>query len=142
MTKVFIDADVLLDVFLEREPHHSVALRLLTDLRRSKAGCFTSPVVMANMNYILAKARGREYSLGKLRSLRRMVGIVPIDEEMIDAALAAPQRDFEDSIQLHCAEGNGIETLITRNAKHYPKGRLRVTSPVEYLGSPTLGKSG
>jgi hypothetical protein len=97
---------------------------------------------MANMNYILAKARGREYSLGKLRSLRRMVGIVPIDEAMIDAALAAPQRDFEDSIQLHCAEGNGIETLITRNAKHYPKGRLRVTSPAEYLGSQTLGKSG
>jgi predicted nucleic acid-binding protein len=142
MTKVFIDTDVLLDVFLEREPHHSVALRLLTDLRRRGTRCLTSAVVLANMNYILAKARGREYSVNKLRSLRRMVGVAPIDEAMVDAALAAPHRDFEDSLQFHCANGSGIETLITRNAKHYPKGRLRVTSPVEYLGSQGPAKSG
>ena len=142
MTKVFLDTDVLLDVFLEREPHHSIALRLLTNLRQSGTSCFTSAVVLANMNYILAKARGREYSVNKLRSLRRMVGVAPIDEAMVDAALAAPHRDFEDSLQLHCAHGNGIETLITRNAKHYPKGRARVTSPVEYLGSQGPAKSG
>ena len=142
MTKVFIDTDVLLDIFLEREPHHSVALRLLTDLRRRGTNCFTSAVVLANMNYILAKAKGREYSVNKLRSLRRMVGVAPIDETIVDAALASPHRDFEDSLQLHCANGNGIETLITRNAKHYPKGRLRITSPVEYLGSRGPAESG
>jgi predicted nucleic acid-binding protein len=142
MTKVFLDTDVLLDVFLEREPHHSVALRLLTDLRRRGTGCFTSAVVLANMNYILAKARGREYSVNKLRSLRRMVGVASIDETMVDAAMAAPHRDFEDSLQFHCAHGNGIETLITRNAKHYPKGQVRVTSPVEYMGSQGPAKSG
>jgi predicted nucleic acid-binding protein len=142
MTKVFLDADVLLDLFIEREPHHTIALRLFTDLKRTNAGCFTSPVVLANMNYILAKAKGRDYSLGRLRSLRRMVGIAPIDEAMVDAALAAPQRDLEDSIQLHCAEGSRIPTIITRNVKHYPKGRLQVTSPLEYLSSKALGKSG
>ena len=135
MTKVFLDTDVLLDVFLEREPHHSIALRLLTNLRRRGTGCFTSAVVLANMNYILAKAKGKEYSINKLRSLRRMVEVASIDEAMVDAAIAVPHRDFEDSLQFHCAHGNGIETLITRNAKHYPKGRVRVTSPVEYLGS-------
>ena len=142
MTKVFLDTDVLLDVFLEREPHHSAALRLLTDLRRRGTSCFTSAVVLSNMNYILAKAKGREYSVNKLRSLRRMVGVASIDETMVDAALAAPHRDFEDSLQLHCAHGNGIETLITRNAKHYPKDRVRVTSPVEYIGSQGSAKSG
>ncbi len=142
MTSVFIDADVLLDVFLDREPHHTVALRLLTDLKRSKTPCFTSAVVLANMNYILAKAKDKEYSLGKLRSLRRRLGIAPIDEAMVDAALAAPHRDFEDSLQLHCAEAHGIGTVITRNVKHYPKGRLHVTSPLEYLGSKRVADSG
>jgi predicted nucleic acid-binding protein len=142
MTRVFLDADVLLDLFMEREPHHTVALRLLTDLKRTNIGCFTSPVVFANMHYILSKAKGREYSLGRLRSLRRMVGIAPINETMVDAALAAPQRDLEDSLQLHCAEGNAIPTIITRNVKHYPKGRLQVTSPLEFLSSKALGKPG
>ncbi len=142
MTKVFLDADVLLDLFLEREPHHTIALRLLTHLRRTKASCITSPVIFANMNYVLAKAKGRDYSLGKLRSLRRMVNIAPIDEGMIDAALAAPQRDFEDTMQLHCAEANGIQILVTRNTRHYPKGRVHVASPLEYLSSKALGERG
>jgi predicted nucleic acid-binding protein len=142
MTKVFLDADVLLDLFLDREPHHEVALRLLTDLKRTSVECFTSAVVLANMNYILGKAKGSAYSVDRLRSLRKIVGVAALDESMVDAALADPQKDFEDSIQLQCAKRNGIETLITRNVKHYPKGRLRVTSPLEYLSSKTSGKSG
>lgn len=142
MTKVFFDADVLLDLFLEREPHHTVALRLLTELRRSKTGCFTSPVVFANVHYILAKAKGQEYSVRKLRSLRGMIGIASVDQEVVDTALEAPYKDFEDSLQMHCAHASGIGILITRNLKHYPKGKLQVRSPVEYLSSRVFGKSG
>jgi hypothetical protein len=46
---------------------------LLTDLKR-----ITSPVVLASMNYTLARAKERDYSLGRLRSLRRMVGMLPL----------------------------------------------------------------
>ena len=75
-----------------------IALRLLTNLRRTGTSCFTSAVVLANMNYILAKAKGKEYSINKLRSLRRMVEVASIDEAMVDAAIAVPHRDFEDSL--------------------------------------------
>jgi len=140
MSKVFLDTDVLLDLFLEREPHHTASLQLLTELKRTTVGCYTSPVVMANMSYILARAKGRDYSMKKLRSLRQMVGIVPIDQATVDAALASAQRDVEDSLQLHCAEASGIDTLITRNVRDYPKGRLRVIDPMQYLSSVLRGK--
>jgi len=140
MAKVFLDTDVLLDLFLEREPHHTASLQLLTELKRTAIRSYTSPVVLANMNYILTKAKGRDYSMRKLRSLRQMVGIVPIDQATVDAALASPQRDFEDSIQLHCAEASGIDALITRNVRDYPKGRLRVIDPMQYLSSVLHGK--
>jgi predicted nucleic acid-binding protein len=135
MAKVFLDTDVLLDLFLEREPHHTAAMQLLSDLKRAKIACYTSPVVLANVNYILAKAKGREYSIGKLRSLRTMLSVLPIDEGMVDAAVAAPQRDFEDTLQLQCALTNGIDTIITRNVRHYPKARIQVVDPMQYLGS-------
>ena len=140
MNKVLLGADVLLDLFLEREPHHDAALRLLTSLRRGPTRGFTSPVILANVNSILAKARGKTYSLDKLRSLRGMLNIAPIDQGMVDAALNSPHKDFEDSMQMQCALGNGIGTLITRNIEHYSKSRVRVTTPAEYLAALPAGK--
>jgi predicted nucleic acid-binding protein len=135
MAKVFLDTDVLLDLFLEREPYHTAALQLLSSLKRTKIVCYTSPVVLANVNYILAKAKGREYSIGKLRSLRTILSVLPIDESMVDAAVAAPQRDFEDTLQLQCALANGVDIIITRNVRHYPRTRIQVVDPMQYLGS-------
>ena len=142
MAKVFLDGDVLLDVFLEREPHHTLALRLLSHLIQSKTSCCTSPVILANMNYLLTKVKGREYALGKLRGLRQIAGVAGIDQGIVDAALANPQKDFEDSLQLHCAIANGGETLITRNVRHFPKDRMKVTDPAQYLGSQKVTNAG
>ncbi len=142
MARVFLDGDVLLDIFLEREPHHTVALRLLSHLIQTKTDCLTSPVILANMNYLLTRAKGREYALGKLRGLRQIVGVAGMDEAIVDAALADPQKDFEDSVQLHCAFANGVETLITRNVKHFPKDRMKVTDPAQHLGWRAATKEG
>jgi predicted nucleic acid-binding protein len=135
MSKIFLDSDVLLDLFIEREPHHTIAQRLLTALKRKGLKCYTSPIVLANVNYILAKAKGRTYSIGKLRSLRAILNVLQIDERMVDAAVAAPQIDFEDILQLQCALANRVDTLITRNVRHYPKTRIQIVDPMQYLSS-------
>jgi len=134
MDKVFIDADVLLDLYVLREPHHDNALRLFSLLKQSRTPCYTSPVVVANVSYILAKLQNRQYAVEKLRRMRKLVSIAPINESTVDAALSLPYKDFEDSIQFHCAVQNAIGTLITRNTRDYPGGQLRVVDPAQYLG--------
>jgi len=49
MNKVFLDADVILALFVQREPFHLDALRLISQLKRSRTPSFTSPVVAANV---------------------------------------------------------------------------------------------
>jgi predicted nucleic acid-binding protein len=142
MNKVFLDTDVLLDIFLEREPHHTTALRLLTVLRQKGTACYTSPLVLANMNYLLSKAKGRDYALGRLRSLRRMVDVAPIGQTTVDNALSTPHRDLEDSLQMYCALENGIQTLVTRNVKDYPKGKVLIVDPNQYLSTKALEGKG
>jgi predicted nucleic acid-binding protein len=142
MDKVFIDADVLLDLYILREPHHDNALRLFSELKRSNTLCYTSAVVVANIYYLLARLQNRQYAVEKLRRLRKLVSIAPVAESTVDAALSLPYKDFEDSIQFHCAIQNGIGTLITRNTKDYPKTQLRVVDPTQYLGTTFAGRSG
>ena len=142
MNRVFIDSDVVLDFYVKREPHHETALRLFTHLKRAKVRCYTSAVVMANAYYMLTKIENMRYALEKMRKLRKFVSIAPLDESIIDAALSLPYKDFEDSIQFQCAIQNGIETIITRNTKDYPKYRLRVADPGQYLSAAVLNKEG
>jgi len=140
MNKVFLDSDVVLDFYVQREPHHYIALRLFTYLKRAKTRCYTSAVVLANAYYMLAKIENIKYALDKMRKLRKFVSIAPLNESIIDAALSFPYKDFEDSIQFQCAVQNGIETIITRNTKDYPKDQLRVADPGQYLSAAVLNE--
>ena len=135
MDSVFLDTDVILDLYIKREPHHAIALRLFSHIKKAKVQSFTSSVVIANVFYILSKTEGDQFAIGKLRRLRKLLSIAPLNQAMIDLALANPHRDFEDSIQYHCAIANGIHILITRNAKDYPKDQIKITDPVQYLGA-------
>ena len=142
MRSVFVDTDVILDLFVRREPHHTVALKLFSHLRRSKAKCVTSAVVVANLYYLLAKLRNKRYALERIRRLRRLVGVAAIDEAAVDAALAAPHKDFEDTLQYQCAVRNDIPTLITRNTGDFPKDRITVVNPTDYLDMVAREKDG
>ena len=142
MRSVFLDTDVILDLFVRREPHHGVALRLFSYLSRSEARCVTSPVVVANLYYLLAKLRNKPYALERIRRLRRLVAVAAMDETVVDAALSAPHKDFEDSLQYQCALRNDIPTLITRNTGDFPKHRITVLNPTDYMDMVAREKDG
>lgn len=133
MSSVFLDTDVVLDLYIERQPHHDIALRLFSKLKRTKIRCYTSPIIIANVYYILSKLENREYAMDKIRKLRKLISIAPINDTIIDSAITSPYKDFEDSIQFHCAINNNINIFITRNIRHYPKEQLRVSDPTQYL---------
>ncbi len=132
MSKVFIDTDVILDLFVQREPHHREALRFFSHLKQRKIGGYTSPIVLANTYYILAKLKTKRYATEKIKRLRNIIGIVSINEATIDAALRSGLKDFEDSIQYHCALEHEIPFLVTRNIKDYPKEKIHILLPTEY----------
>ena len=135
MRKILIDSDVMLDLFIAREPHHEAALRFFSylDANAESVRPFASPVAIANVAYILTKAKNQRYALGKIHQLRTMIHIARIDEPIIDAAMARPHRNFEDSIQYHCASQNGIGLLVTRNECDYLAGEVVVVSPIEFV---------
>ena len=133
MDNVFVDTDVILDLFVRCEPHHKTALRFFSFLKNQNIKVFTSAVSVANTYYILAKIRNRRYALEKVRRLMKLIRIAAVDQQTVDAAMRAPYKDFEDSIQYHSALSEGLTILITRNVTDYPKGHVKVLLPDEYM---------
>ena len=143
MHRILIDSDVVLDLFMAREPHHSIALRFFSylDLNSDTVIGYASPIAIANVIYILTKAQSQTYAIKKIRALRQMLRIVPIDEAVVSTAIQVPGKDFEDTLQYHCAVASELTAIVTRNVKDYPRDVISILTPQEFLAMDFMEKS-
>ena len=133
MEKIFLDTDVILDLLSKRQPFYKNSYKLFSLIDRNKIKAFTSPVIFANIHYVLSKQLSKQIALQNLTKLRKFVNIVPINEEIIDLSLKSNFTDYEDSIQYYAALLSEISILITRNIKDYKNAKIAVFTPEEYL---------
>jgi len=132
-SKIFIDSDIILDLLCKRVPHYEYAAEVFTLGDYRKIELVTTSVVYANVFYLLRKILGIEKAKEYLRKLRIMVGVIPVDEKIVDLALNSKFSDFEDGLQYFTARENGITILLTRNIRDYKEDDIVVQTPEEFI---------
>lgn len=135
MIKLFVDSDIILDLLAEREPHYIHAARLFTLINQNKIIAYTSPLIFANLHYLLKKQTTNSVALKSLRKLKTLINILPIDERVIEQSLNSEFTDFEDAIQYYTAVNNGITLIITRNKIDYRRSKIDILTAEEFLKS-------
>jgi len=85
------------------------------------------------MNKKLTLYSSKAKSKKAIKSLRKKLVILTMDEKIVDAALESDFSDFEDAMQYFAAEKNGIDFIITRNKNDYAKGGIKVITAREYM---------
>ncbi|VEN74878.1 VapC toxin family PIN domain ribonuclease [Candidatus Desulfarcum epimagneticum] len=133
--KVFIDTDVILDLLTEREPHFEAAVELFLQIQDKAILAYTSPVVIANIFYILNRRLDRKKAIQSLIKIKSLVKALNCGDRVIELALSSDFKDFEDSIQYYTALENNINILITRNVKDYKTANITISTPLEYIKS-------
>jgi predicted nucleic acid-binding protein len=133
--RIFVDSDVILDMLCKREPFYRYAAELFTLADTGKISLFTTPLVFANLFYILRKSTGIEQAKNYLRKLRILINIVPMAGKMVDLALNSKFADFEDALQYYTAKQNHFDILLTRNIKDYRGKDILVQTPEEFIQS-------
>ncbi|MBZ0199008.1 MAG: PIN domain-containing protein [Ignavibacteriaceae bacterium] len=135
MIKVYVDSDIILDLLAQREPHFEHVAKLFTLIDQQKIEAYTSPLIFANLHYLLKKLTSNASALKSLRKLKTLINILPVDERVIEQALNSEFNDFEDAIQYFTAVNNGINLLLTRNKVDYKKSKITISSSEEFLKS-------
>ena len=69
-----------------------------------------------------------------LKDLRQLFTILPVDDTIVDQALASPFSDFEDALQYHAALPKGVSAIITRNTRDFRNASIGITAG-EFLAS-------
>jgi predicted nucleic acid-binding protein len=131
--KVFIDSDIVLDLALFRAPHVHFSKHVLALAENDLIWGLTSSNCVANIHYILKKARGEADARFFIGQILRYISVLPMDHGMVLEALESDFTDFEDALQYGVAQRNQCDCIVTRNIVDYKTARMDVQSPEEFL---------
>ena len=101
--KILIDANVLIDVALEREPFFRDSDRILALSEQKTLTGYISASSFSDLFYILRKNKGKSLAIDFLRHIVSFCQIATVDDAVIRQALAGNFKDFEDAIQYNAA---------------------------------------
>lgn len=134
MKNIFIDINILMDIFANRQPfvENSLAIYILgTD---KKINLFTSSNTITTLHYLLKKIISEEKTRIALEHLIEHVSIIPVDINIIKKSLKSNHKDFEDAIQIVSAQSiHNMDFIVTRDLKDYKNAELTVLTPDEFL---------
>lgn len=132
--KIFIDSDVLLDFFLNREPFADQSGQLLLLCERRKVHGSTTPLVISNVYYLLRQKTTKEKVMRCMHYLTDSLDIVGMNRESVLLALHSEFGDFEDAMQYGAVSvDRSVQCIVTRNVKDYRKSLLPVQTPSDFL---------
>lgn len=134
VAKLFIDSDVVIDLFTDREPFVNAASEIFDLNERGKIKLYLSAISINNIYYIVRRYLGHENTIKIIEDLTEMTQIVATTQVEIVQALKNNFSDYEDSIQYSTAlRIEGIEAIITRNTNDYKNSKIPVFTPTDYL---------
>lgn len=134
MYKLFVDSDVVIDFFTDRESHANPASELFELSQQGSLQLYLSAVSINNIYYIVRRFLGHKKTLEVVETLTEMTQIVGTTKKEIIQALKNNFKDFEDSVQYSSALSVvDLDAIITRNTKDYRNSSIAVMTPLNFL---------
>jgi predicted nucleic acid-binding protein len=127
--RVLFDTDVVVDVLTERSGHFDDSSRAV-DL--AAQGLIEGVVSATSLTTIAYLSRRYPAMRDSRQVLSRVLGVfeaAAVDRKVIDVALASPIADFEDAVQLACAQAAACQAIVTRNTSHFRRSPIEILRP-------------
>ncbi len=116
MNKVFLDTNILLDYILDRGVYTVRAEQIIDACLRGEIECCIAPHSLSNIFYILRKTHSVEERKFIIKNIIAICEVQSLDRQLLEKALDDDRfEDFEDAIQMACAEQWRADTFVTRD---------------------------
>lgn len=131
--RILLDTNIILDLFLEREPFVQDAALIWKAHEGGHLTAFVSAITPVNVFYIGRKLRGEKVALNAVQALLSTLPVAAVNQAVLEAGLQLGFKDFEDAVQHACATASGLEAIITRNESDFVGAELDVFAPADFI---------
>jgi predicted nucleic acid-binding protein len=132
--KLLVDADVILDVALGREPWVEASGSFLDLCQAGTVECFVAWHSISNVYYVISPKQKRA-ARAFVANLLEFVRIAPVTHQDMLFALDQDLADLEDAMQVAAAVSCRASRIVTRNRKHYRKSIVPAVTPARLLAA-------
>jgi predicted nucleic acid-binding protein len=133
-SKIFIDANILLDFTLKRSSYEE-AKKIIEFLEDGQIQAFITPAIVHIVGYWLTKAYGVAKAKQLLLTLLVDIQVIDIPHEITLAALHSKITDIEDALQYYTAIHYKIDYFISQDKQLQKESIavLPVYTPKEFI---------
>ena len=137
--RVFLDTNVLLDVFLKRTGEPASA-RVIAACGEPWNQGFVAVHTLSNAFYLIEKQRTRAEAWECIRDVLAWASVAEITTADAARTQQMGMNDFEDALQVAAAEGCRADVLVTRNITDFAgKTAVRVVLPEDFVDQAPAG---
>lgn len=137
MKKIFLDANILIDILDDTRPTSSTSAKVYENLVRGVEvfTLYTSCDLLTTVYYFTRKPLGQKLALDKIRKLNQIIKVIEFGNQEVEEAIELMERnekydDLEDTIQYVMARKEKCDYIIT-NDKAFASGDVPVLSSEE-----------
>lgn len=132
MKHLFLDTNVLIDFLANRKPFALDAAALFDYSLKKKVTLYVATVSYNNIYYILRQSCSHVETIKILSELHEWTEAIDVTKDIIQKAIHAEFKDFEDALQYFSAKSvQKIDCIVTRDTKDFKKSTIPVMTPKE-----------
>jgi predicted nucleic acid-binding protein len=132
--KVLFDTNIILDVYLNREPFTNDSLKLLKLSENKRISGYVTANTITDIYYILGKTiKDKQKLTAAILQMLTVVSVTDVLSSDITKAFALSIEDYEDALITQCAIRTKAAYIITRNIKDFANSPVTVITPQDFL---------
>ncbi|HEV2460312.1 MAG TPA: PIN domain-containing protein [Ktedonobacterales bacterium] len=134
--RILFGENVVLNVLLKREPWRAEARELWDAAAVDTIEGYLAPTTITTIYYLARKLPGgAEPARHAVQACLDTLEICPMDRRTLEAALAKSGGDYENNVQIVCAEVAQLDGIVTRNVPDFTAASCTVYTPAELLAA-------
>ncbi len=127
------DTDVVLDLFLDRQPFAEAAALMFSKVEEGKIQGYVSATTITTIYYLATKTIGVRKAKWATRKLLSLLEVASVDRAVLEGALEGKFKDFEVGVISEAACHIKANVIVTRNVRDFKTSPVPAHSPSEML---------
>ena len=131
--RILLDTNIVLDVLLKREPWVTEASAIWKANDDGRLVGYLVASALTDIFYVARRLAGREAARAAVQTCLDAFEFCPVDRSTLELAHFLPGADFEDNLQMVCAERAQLDAIVTRDPDDFKLPTVPVTTPAQVL---------
>jgi len=131
--RVLLDTNIVLDVLLKRAPWVVEASAIWKANDDGRIVGYLMASALTDIFYIARRLAGKESARAAVQTCLDAFEFCPVDRHTLERAHVLSGTDFEDNLQMVCAEIAQLDAIVTRDPGDFKNSTITALTPANVL---------